>query len=199
MDEKTEDLRDLFVDVTGTDSVTEDGSSDRGTLSEPDTETVDRQLRAVIERMRDRFAFETHLEADRRVTLVRAFYRGESDAALADRLSIEETTVFRARQELHLFRESDTAAPIEWERIRRRLEADEDEALAADSVLDPEAIARYRRVFEARKEARSVSHRFRNAFRDVLPDADLADRLAADVTEDGLGEAAADIETDVSF
>ena len=200
MGEKTDDLRDIFLDVAGTDTVTEDQEPAHGTLSDPDEEANERQVRAVVERMAERFSFETDIGDDQRVTLVRAFHRGDSDAELAERLSIDEETVCRARLELHLFRESDTDAPVDWERLRSRLkERDDDAALAAELGLDRDAIARYRRVLVAREEARTVSHRFRSAFRDVLPDADLADRLTADVTEDGLEEAAADIETDVSF
>ena len=200
MDEKTDNLRDLFVDVAGTDTVTEDQESGHGTLSNPDDETVERQLRAVIERLDEQFGFETELDDDQRVSVVRGFYAGDTDAELADRLSTDPETAFEARLELHLFRESDTDAPVEWEHFRRRLKECADEtALAADVDLDTDAIERYRRVLDAREEARGVSHRFRSAYRDVLPDADLADRLTADVTEDGLEEAAADIETDVSF
>ncbi|MFB6202580.1 MAG: hypothetical protein ABEI98_11305 [Halorhabdus sp.] len=199
MGEKTDELRDLFLDVAGTETVTEDQETSRGTLSTPDDETVDRQLRSIVERMDDRFDFETDLTDDQRVALVRAFYRGESDAELADRLDCEVAQARQARLELHLFRESDTDAPIDWERLQKRLTEGDDATLAADLGVDPATVARYRRVLAARREARAVSHRFRSSFRDVLPDADLADRLTDDVTEDGLVEAAADIETDVSF
>ncbi|WP_136689593.1 hypothetical protein [Halorhabdus amylolytica] len=200
MDEKTDDLRELFVDVAGTDTVTEDQEVAHGALSDPDEETVEAQLRGVVDQMRERFSFETDLGDDKRVKLVRRFYRGDTDVELADRLSIDERTVVAARLELHLFRDSDNEAPIDWETLRGRLKRqDNDEALAEELGLDRDAVARYRRVLVAREEARGVSHRFRSAFRDVLPDADLADRLTADVTEDGLEEAVADIETDVSF
>ncbi|WP_135664839.1 hypothetical protein [Halorhabdus rudnickae] len=199
MGEKTDELRDLFVDVAGTDTVTEDQEPSSGTLSNPDEQTVDRQLRAVLEGMAERFSFETAIGDDQRVALVRAFYHGDSDAELADRLSIDEETARRARLELHLFREADTDAPVDWEELRRRLKEDEETVLVEELDLDRDAIAQYRRVLEAREEARGVSYRFQSAFRDVIPDADLAERLTADVTEDGLEEAAADIETDVSF
>jgi hypothetical protein len=44
-----------------------------------------------------------------------------------------------------------------------------------------------------------VNHRFRDAFADLLTDADLSARLAEDARRDGLEEATEDIETDVSL
>ncbi|WP_181687013.1 hypothetical protein [Halorhabdus salina] len=203
MDEKTEDLRELFVDVAGTDTVTADQSDDRGTLVDLnglDDETIRGRLRAVVEVMAEKFTFEATLTVAERVELVQLFYEGGDDEAIAANLDTDAETVFGARMDVHLFRASDTDASIEWVRLRDRLrETDDDAALASELDLAPDAIAGYRRVFEARQEARNVSHRYRGAFRDVIPDADLADRLTADTTEDGLEEAAADIETDVSF
>lgn len=199
MDEKTEELRDLFVDVAGTDTVTDDQAVDRGTLSERDEATVQAQLRAIVERMREAFGFETDLDVDRRVQLVRAFYRGEDDATIAAELSTDVETARRARLDVHLFRESDTDGPRDWPHIRSRLEEADDETVAETLALDPDRVRWLRRVRRAREQARRVSHRYRSAFRDVIPDADLADRLTDGMTEDGLTEAAADIETDVSF
>jgi uncharacterized protein YdiU (UPF0061 family) len=203
MDEKTEELRELFVDVAGTDTVTEDQSADRGTLAalaDLDDEAVKQRLQPVVETMAETFSFEADLTVDERVELVQLFYEGVDDDAIADRLGTDTETVFAARMELHLFRESDTDATIEWDQLRDHLrETDDDATLASELALDPDAVGRYRRLFEARQEARRVSHRYRSAFRDVIPDADLADRLTKEATEDGLEEAAADIETDVSF
>ncbi|WEL20160.1 hypothetical protein [Halorhabdus sp. BNX81] len=200
MDEKTDELRELFEEVAGTDTVTESQEDGRGTLSEIDEERVDRRLREIVEQLRGAFPFETTLADDARVRLIRGFYRGESDDDLAAALDVDTETVIVARLELHLFRESDTDTPIPWDECRRYLrESEDDEEVAATLDLDPEAVDRYRAVADARDEARNVSHRFRSAYRDAIPDADLAEPLLDDVTEDGLDEAAADIETDVSF
>lgn len=199
MDEKTEELRDLFVDVAGTDTVTAGQEADRGTLADVDEETVERKLSAIVARMREAFAFEADLDDEQRVRLVRAFYRGEDDETLSDQFSSDVETIRAARLELHLFRESDTEGPVEWERLRASLESEDDDTVAAELALEATDVRHYRRVLAAREEARRVSHRYRSAFRDVIPDADLADRLTEGVTDDGLGEAAADIETDVSF
>ncbi|QGN07971.1 hypothetical protein Hrd1104_12145 [Halorhabdus sp. CBA1104] len=203
MDEKTEELRELFVDVAGTDTVTADQSADRGTLAalaDLDDETVTKRVRAVVEAMAETFTFEADLTIEERVELVQLFYEGVDDDAIADALDTDAETVFLARLELHLFRASDTDASIEWDQLRERFrETDDDETLASELAIDSDTIVRYRRVFEARQQARRVSHRYRSTFRDVIPDAELADRLTKEATEDGLEEAAADIETDVSF
>jgi hypothetical protein len=44
-----------------------------------------------------------------------------------------------------------------------------------------------------------VSNRYRAAFEDALPSAAISRRLAATARDDGLEEAAEDIETDVKF
>lgn len=199
MGEKTDELRELFEEVAGTDTVTERQENERGTLSPVDDERVDRRLRGILEELGETFGFGTGLSDDQRVELVRGFYRGESDADLADTIEANEATVVAARLELHLFRDSDTDTPVPWDDFRRRLREHEDGDVAAEFDLDLETVRQYRAVAEARDEARSVSHRFRSAYRDVIPDADLAEPLIQDVTEDGLEEAAADIETDVSF
>lgn len=199
MDDRTDELRDLFLDVAGTDSVTEDQERDRWGNAALDEGDVDDRLRTVIERMAAEFGFEPALSTDERVTLIRGFYRGDSDATLAQELGVDEQTVRGARLDLHLFRETDTDAPVDWDRLRNRLDDGDDETVAAELDLEPAEVAHYRRVALARDEARRVSHRYRTAFRDVIPDADLAERLTASISEDGLEEAAADIETDVSF
>jgi hypothetical protein len=74
-------------------------------------------------------------------------------------------------------------------------EADEESAAAVDA----ESVRRARRVVEADLASRRVNHRFRDAFSDLLTDADLSTRLATDARRDGLKEATEDIETDVSL
>jgi len=51
----------------------------------------------------------------------------------------------------------------------------------------------------ADRAATHANERFRDAFADLLTDADLSGRLASDSREDGLREATEDIETDVSL
>jgi hypothetical protein len=84
--------------------------------------------------------------------------------------------------------------------IRERVVAGaDDETIAADCDCDTETVAALRRVVETDREITRANGRFRDAFAELLTDADLTDRLASDSREDGLGEATEDIETDVSF
>jgi hypothetical protein len=65
--------------------------------------------------------------------------------------------------------------------------------------VDPATVRRYRRVAEADLTSRRANHRYRDAFADLLTDADLSTRLASDARRDGLEAATEDIETDVSL
>jgi hypothetical protein len=189
MDEDTERLRDIFVETTGTDSVTERQRADRGTLLAGGDRD---RLAAVVAEMRERFDFETDLGDEALSTVVELFYEGADDAAIADALGVSASTVFEARADLHLLREDD-ADPELLAAVRAGVETDR---LAA---ADAGAVTRARRVAAAGAEARRVSDRFRLAFADVFVEAGLDDRLAADARADGLREAAEDIETELDF
>jgi hypothetical protein len=230
MDEKTAELRDLFVETTGEESVTESQADARGSLStESDEGAVDERLADLIAAMRDRYEFTTSLSTSDLRRIVRGFFdpdaagaeqkswSREADAALAASLDADADAeaVFRARMDLHLVSESDREAPFPFERLRRLVldggrdggsERSDDAALAAVleeaadvGDVDAGTVRRYRRVVEADLASRRVNHRFRDAFTDLLTDADLSTRLAEDARRDGLKEATEDIETDVSL
>jgi hypothetical protein len=170
MDDKTAELRDIFLDATGEETVTERQAESRGSLVDADDpKRVDARLRDLVGTMRERYDFETALPTDAYVRLVRGFYDGASDAVLADALGVDPDTVVRARFDCHLVRDADR---------------EDDDAAAAR---------------ETEREATRANDRFRSEFADLLTDADLGDRLASDSREDGLREATEDIETDVSF
>jgi hypothetical protein len=195
MDEKTEELRDIFMSVTESETVTESQEGTRGSLVDGGGDERE-QLREVVDRLRERESLETDLETATYVALVRAFYDDAGDETIAADLGLGVETVFGARLDLHLLREADTDVPFDLAVLRRR--ADEtDDAIAADLDVDAGTVAHYRRVVAAEDAARRANHRYRTAFDEILTDADLERRFAD--TEDGLEEAAEDIETDVSF
>ncbi|MFB6093154.1 MAG: conditioned medium-induced protein 4 [Haloquadratum sp.] len=237
MDEKTADLRELFVETTGEEAVTERQTDPYGTLSsDRDDEAVDERLADLVAAMRERYDFSSSLsDADLR-RVVRGFFDPDvggadadswsraADASLAASLSaatdatdVDAAEVFRARMDLHLVADADRDAPFPYDRLRRLvLDAHDaaedrahvsvdDEALAADldaesdGDVDAGTVRRYRRVVEADLASRRVNHRFRDAFADLLTDADLSTRLAEDARRDGLEAATEDIETDVSL
>jgi hypothetical protein len=198
MDEKTEELRDIFMDVSDEGTVTETQAETPGSLvGGGDDEDVDEQLRELVGRLRASQSFDTGLAVDQYIDVVRAFYADESDETIAADLGLPIEEVFAARLDLHLLRETDTDAPFELATLRRRDGAD-DETLAAELDVDPGTVERYRRVVAAEDAARRANHRYQRAFDELLTDADLEARFTGG-QDDGLEEAAEDIETDVSF
>ena len=198
MDEKTEQLRDIFMDVSDEETVTETQAETRGSLAATDDEAVAEQLRETIETLRERESFETALDAETYADIVRAFYDDADDGAVADRLGLPAETVFAARLDLHLLRDADTDAPFDLGVLRQRRDADA-EALAAGLGVDADTVSHYRRVVAAEDAARAANFRYRREFEELLTDADLSDQLTERMQDDGLREAAEDIETDVSF
>lgn len=198
MDEKTEALRDIFTSVSDTDTVTEDQEETPGSLT--DRPDVDEGVAEVVARMRDRYEFATDLDDEALCRLVRRYYDGATDADLARDLDVSRDSVVRARLDCHLFRDGDTDAPVDLGALREHLAAADTLRAVADEVdVSPATVRRYRRVLDAREEARRANHRFTNRFDELLGDGDLTGRLATDARRDGLEEATEDMETDVSM
>jgi len=203
MDEKTEELRAIFLDVADEETVTRSQEEGRGSLT-GDGDSVDERLRSVIERMHEKFAFGTALSEGELCRVVRLFYDERDDGEIADELGVTRDAVFRARMDLHLLRDEDPpevdAPPEVRSAVRERCEAGEDpSAVARERDVDGETVDRLRTVVRTRDRARRVSYRFRTAFEEILTDADLTVQFAADAHEDGLEEATEDAETDVQF
>ncbi len=197
MDEKTEELRDIFIDVTEEQTVTESQAEQRGSLLRQGS--VDDRLHEVIKRMRDRFAFSTALDTDALCTIIKEFYDGESDEAVATILRVPPEMVVDARMDLHLVREADTAS-VDVSTLQDRLDVgDTVEMIAGDLAADPIALKRAARAIDAEQRARRVSQRFRTEFEEILTDADIAVWLTADAQEDGLDDATDGMEVDVEF
>lgn len=197
MDEKTEELREIFVDVTEEETVTESQTEQRGSLLREGS--VDERLAAAVGKMRDRFDFETEFDDRALCTVVRRFYDGDDDEAIAATLDVSTASVFEARTDLHLIRDSDSDS-LDLSAVRKRLaDGDAVDAIAAELEADPEAVDRARRVVETESRAQRVSQRFRTEFEEILTDADIAVRLTADSQEDGLEEATEGMEVDVDF
>lgn len=197
MDEKTEELRDIFMDVSGEQTVTESQEATRGSLADVDEAGVDERLRDVIARMRERYDFRTPLADEQLVTVVRGFYDGDGDEEIAAELDSDESAIVEARLDLHLLRERDDDAPFDIAAFRRRITDNElsDAELAEAFDIDDATVGEYRRVVEAQSAARQVSHRFQSEFEDVLTDAGLSTQMTASVREDGLDEATDDIDS----
>lgn len=194
MNEKTEELRDIFTSVTDEETITESQEDTRGSL-EQDERTVEERLESVIGQMRERYGFETTLSTGELIVVAESFYDGDDDAEIAADLGVDEETVFDARLSLHLIRDDDDDG-VDLVAVR---ETDDDDALAAEFDVPEERIDRYRRIAAAREESLAANDRYRDEFDSLLADADIAERMTSDVREDGLEDATEGMETDVSF
>ena len=224
MDEKTAELRDLFVDATGSETVTERQAEDRGTLVDRDDEAAHEEVRELVAAMRERYGFSTPLGDDAYALVARGRFE-ESDEAIAAALrdgleggddelgpdDIDAATVRKARLDLHLVRESDREidapdgdedgdAPFAYADLKRLTAAGNSIVECAEELdAQPDTVARYAAVARTDIASTRANDRFRDAFRDLLTDADIEGSLASDAREDGLREATEDIETDVSL
>ncbi|MEF8780104.1 MAG: conditioned medium-induced protein 4 [Haloferacaceae archaeon] len=200
MDEKTEELRELFIDATGSESVTERQTESPGSLTDGDEDAVLSRVSELVATMRERYEFDSSLSDEELVDVVRCHFEGVSDAALAEHLGVEEREVFRTRMDLHLVRERDRDAPFDLDALKQ-LHVDGVPTAVRAEELDATAatVRRYSAVVEADLESTRANDRFRDEFRELLTDADIEGPLAQEAREDGLKEATEDIETDVSF
>lgn len=200
MKEKTEELRDIFMDVTDEETVTERQAETHGSLASE--EDVTERLHAVVADMRSTLDFGTSLSDEELVTVVRGYYDGDSDTAIARDIEDESLskTVARARRELHLLRDSDTDPPFDFEAFEDAVEDDVTAAALADSFDVSESTARrYRRVVETKREMRKLNNRYTDEFERLLKDTDLSERHTEGATEDGLEDATEGQETDISM
>jgi len=200
MDEKTEELRDIFVEVTDEKQVTESQAEERGSLVDADDADIEQRVLAVVDRMREQYDFRTDLDDEELCRVVEGFYDGADDEAIAADLDVDTETAFRARMDLHLVDDQDTAFPFDLGTLRReRGEEPDADALAAQFDADTATVERALAVADTQDAIRRVSQRFQSEFEDAIPDAALAVELTAAAQEDGLEEAAEDIETNTSF
>jgi len=89
MDEKTSELRDLFVETTGSETVTERQAESRGTLTDRDEAAVDERVRELVGAMRDRYDFSTDLDDATYARIARGRFEEDDDEAIAAALAAE--------------------------------------------------------------------------------------------------------------
>jgi hypothetical protein len=213
MDRKTEELRDIFMDVADDGTVTESQEESRGSLT--DRPDVDEAVAEVVGQIRERYDLATDLDDDALVTVVRCVFEGHDDDAIAAELAdpdgksaedgssdpaaaVDADTVFEARMDLHLVRDEDLPESEDaLEAIREHREAGVD-AVADALDVDEATAGRYVRALETQERSRAANDRYRDAFAAVLTDADLATDLDT-AREDGLDDATEDVEVDVDF
>lgn len=199
MDEKTEELRDIFIDVADDETITESQADTHGSLSS-ETE-VDERLHEAVTDMRDSLEFDTDLDDDELADVVKQFYAGESDAKIAENFEdVDAEAIARTRFDLHLLREADTDVPFDVDRLRELRETDATPGeLAEELGADRATVRRCARALDTRDEIRRVNDRYRAEFENALRDRELSERLTSTVHEDGLDEATEGQETDIDF
>ena len=199
MDDKTAELRDIFIEATGSETVTESQSESPGSLTDS-AQDVDERLEELIERMRDRYSFETELDDETLVRIVQGFYTDRSDREIAAELGVDAETVLKARLDLHLVSEADRNAEFELDELRRLVVEDVPLTERANKLdITEETAKHYSEIVKADIRSTRANDRFRDEFAELLTDSDLTGQLARDARKDGLKDATEDIETDVSF
>lgn len=198
MDQKTEELRDIFMTVADDETVTERQEESPGTLT--GEAPVDDRLDALISRMRERYRFQTDLDTVTLRSIARAFYDDRSDEEIAAEIDVEPPRIFGARVDLHLVGENDRPEGVPFEEIRR-LVAD---GASIDDLkhrfdADEERLRRALDVVKAESEMRRASYRFRDEFDTLLGDGDVTEQLGEEVTESGLEDATEGLEVKTSF
>ncbi|MFW5918156.1 MAG: conditioned medium-induced protein 4 [Haloferacaceae archaeon] len=199
MDEKTEQLRDIFVDTTGADTVTESQEEERGSLSDAE-EDIERRIESLVERMRERYDFRTDLSVEQLREVVVEFFDDAEDEAITEALGVDSETIFDARMDLHLLRDSDREPPFSLDDLRELVvEAVPIEVRAARLDTDVATVEHYSQVVAAELASTRANLRFVDEFTDLLTDAELSESHAANARESGLEEAAEDIETNTQL
>jgi hypothetical protein len=199
-EKKAEELRDIFVDVTDESTVTEEREEERGTL--PGEDEIDDEITDIVNEMRDEHGFETSLEDDEIVQVVRLYHDDESDAEIARELGDDslDKTVRRARIGLHLFRDSDFDAPFEIDRLEKLLDEEATNSEIADELgVSSSTVRSYRRAVEARRSSEEVDNEYAERFEAVLEDREISERFTPDAKRDGLEGATEDAEVDVDI
>jgi hypothetical protein len=161
-----EELTAIYMDVSQGDTTTTERQEDQRGRWISNTNT-NQQIRSTIEEMRDRYDLSTRLSTDQLVTLVRAFFEGGGDTAIARRLGDAslDKTVARARLGLHLFRKGDITADFDLETLNECFEAGNSGAECARRLNIAASTAnQYRRVLKVEKEAEKVDYKYYNQF-----------------------------------
>lgn len=188
--ERTARLREIFLDVSDDETVTEHQQDTHSTLN---SHAADERLGAIVREMCDKYDIRTSFEEDELVELVRLFHEGHSDTAIARTLGNEnrDRTVARARINLHLFRESDLEAPFDMERHQELVEEQASTAAMATALdVSKSTVRAYRRTLDTKRAAAAVNHTYRTRFQEALADSEMArPESVRDALFDGLDDA----------
>ncbi|WP_435158897.1 response regulator receiver protein [Haladaptatus sp. DFWS20] len=187
--EKTEQLREIFLDVADDSTVTENQEETPGTLGDNSGPTE--ALQPIIREMKQKYGFRTSLEIDELATLVQLFYDEYSDTAIARELgnASRDKTVTRARIHLQLLRETDFDAPFDLDQLRGLREEETSlETIAETLDVSKSTVGRYCRILDAEQAAAAVDHRYQHQFEAALTDSG-TDQSIRESLDSGLDDA----------
>ncbi|WP_458190725.1 response regulator receiver protein [Haladaptatus sp. NG-WS-4] len=187
--DRTERLRDIFLEVSDEPTVTESQEEQPGTLQP--SATVDEQLREIIQEIQIEYGFQTSLDLDDLVRVVRLFHENYSDTAIARELGAasRDRTVARARINLHLFRETDFDAPFDIEQLRDLLQDEIPTAQCAEQLaVSPSTMRSYATIIEAEQAATAADHAYQRRFDEALTRSAPEESLQVSL-DDGLADA----------
>lgn len=102
MTERTDELRDLFRSVTGTDEVTDEQERSDGDGPDPE-----KRLAAIVREMRERYEFATDRPTETYVRIVRLYHEAATDEEIGARVGLSQAEAIRARLDVHLVRDGD--------------------------------------------------------------------------------------------
>lgn len=170
MASKTDELRELFAKLTDQTTFTEHQHGEGHPIpSEPQLDTA---LKRIVAEMREEYGFRTTLDDDQLVAVVRGFYTGTSDAAIASDLGVGTGVVHRARLHLHLLTEDDLTGPVDLRTLAKLVDAGHTvEECAVELDVSETAVERATRVLDARRETQRSGYHYPLAFESLLDDA----------------------------
>ncbi|EJN58075.1 hypothetical protein SAMN04487950_0319 [Halogranum rubrum] len=184
MTTKTDELREIFLKMSPVTTFTDRQETATHVGDVPSEHEIEETLTRLVGEMRERFPFQSDLDDETLVDVVRGFYAGESDADMARELGVDTDTVTQGRLDVHLFRPADSEAPFDLRQLLRLVEAGSDDATcAAELDVSESTVRSYRRILEARQHARCDSYHYPLEFESLL-DVDTDEELSASLEAD---------------
>lgn len=180
--DRVQRLQRIFDSLGADPTFTERQVASRGSVREEGAVTA--SLTDVVAEMRERYRFRTSLDDAALAAVVRGYYAGRSDAALAAELDVSTAVVARARVNLHLLRPVDILAPFDLGVLQALLAEGVTHSAAATVLgVSRSTVDRYAHVLSVRAEARETGYRYPEAFEErlaVAEDATLAATYLSD-------------------
>lgn len=187
MNDNTNRLREIFLDIAGEETVTERQEETRSHAPSNDGDaSVESLIKTFLE---EEGEGKTRFDVDQLATIAVKYFEGSTDAEIAARLGSKslDKSVTRARIMLHLFRERDLDAPFDLDNLRTLREQEWSQRDIADELgVSTTTVRHYLRVIERYDEAQSVPRSRRRQLQEAINESGRGVKIDL---YDGLGEA----------